>query len=292
MWHNHNHSHHSDNKNWLIISIFLNSFIVIWEFIGWIMSWSLALLSDAIHNLSDVLSLIFSYFWEKISKKKWDKKHSFDYKRAEVIIAFINSLTLVLIWFYIIYEAIMRFFSDKIEVNSTIMFVVWFIWLFWNLVSIFFLHKEKEDNLNKKSAYLHLLYDAVSSVLVVFWWILIYFTWFYIIDLVASIIISFFVIKSWYEILKKSLHILMQWVPEWIDVEEISNKIKQISWVKDIHFLHVWSIDSNEIFLSSHILTNDKVNNDDLIKEINELLHENYEIHKTSLQLENKICHK
>lgn len=291
MWHDHNHSHHNaDDKNWLIISIFLNSFIVIWEFIWWIVSGSLALLSDAIHNLSDVLSLIFSYFWEKISKKKWDKNHSFDYKRAEVIIAFVNSLTLILIWIYIIYEAILRFFSDKIEVNSQIMFIVWFIWLLWNLVSIFFLHKEKEDNLNKKSAYLHLLYDAISSVLVVFWWILIYFTWFYIIDLIASIIISFFVIKSWYEILKKSLHILMQWVPEWLDIEKITYEIKNISWVKDVHFLHIWSIDSNEIFLSAHILTENQ--NDNLIKEINEFLHEKYEIHKTSLQLENRVCHK
>lgn len=291
MWHDHNHSHHNaDDKNWLIISIFLNSFIVIWEFIWWIVSGSLALLSDAIHNLSDVLSLIFSYFWEKISKKKWDKNHSFDYKRAEVIIAFVNSLTLILIWIYIIYEAILRFFSDKIEVNSQIMFIVWFIWLLWNLVSIFFLHKEKEDNLNKKSAYLHLLYDSISSVLVVFWWILIYFTWFYIIDLIASIIISFFVIKSWYEILKKSLHILMQWVPEWLDIEKITSEIKNISWVKDVHFLHIWSIDSNEIFLSAHILTENQ--NDNLIKEINEFLHEKYEIHKTSLQLENRVCHK
>lgn len=91
----HNHSHAPSSKNWLIISIILNSWIVIAEFIGWILSWSLALLSDAIHNLSDVLALIFSYFWEKISKKTWDKKHSFDYKRAEIIIAFVNYIPCV-----------------------------------------------------------------------------------------------------------------------------------------------------------------------------------------------------
>jgi len=145
----HNHSHAPSGKNGLLISIILNSWIVIAEFIGWIMSWSLALLSDAIHNLSDVISLILSYFWEKISKKKSDKKHSFAFKRAEVIIAFVNAIALILIWFYIIYEAINRFYLQNIEINSSLMLIVWFIGFLWNAISIFFLFKEKEDNLNK-----------------------------------------------------------------------------------------------------------------------------------------------
>lgn len=286
----HNHSIKNKNKKWLIISIILNSFIVIAEFIGWILSWSLSLLSDAIHNLSDVISLIFSYIWEKLSLKKWDNKHSFDYKRAEVIIAFINSITLILVWFYIIYEAISRFYLQETEINSLIMLSIWSIGLLWNLASIFFLFSEKEDNLNKKSAYLHLLYDSISSVIVVIWWVLIYFTWYYIIDLIASIVISIFVIKSGFWVFKSALHILMQWVPENIDIEKINNDLKNISWVKNIHDLHIWNIDSNDIFLSSHIISEKNINKDKLIETINKYLNDNYEIHHTSLQIELINC--
>ena len=286
----HNHSHAPNSKNWLIISIILNSWIVIAEFIGWILSWSLALLSDAIHNLSDVISLIFSFVWEKLSKKPWDKKHSFAFKRAEVIIAFVNAIALILIWFYIIYEAIGRFYLQNIEINSSLMLIVWFIWFLWNFVSIFFLFKEKEDNLNKKSAYLHLLYDTISSVIVVIWWIIIYFTWYFIIDLIASIIISIFVIKSGFWIFKSSLHILMQWVPENIDLEKIINDLKNMPWIKDIHQTHIWNIDSNDIFFSSHILALENTDKDILIKNINKYLHDNYEIHHTSLQIETLNC--
>jgi len=290
MTHNHNHWISSENKNGLIISIILNSFIVVAEFIWWILSWSLALLSDAFHNLSDVVSLILSYIWELLSKKEKSNKYTFALKRAEVIIAFVNAITLIVIWFYIIYEAIERYFSTPIEINSSLMLIVWFIWLLWNLVSIFYLFKEKEDNLNKKSAYLHLLYDTISSVLVVIWWIIIFYTNWFIIDLIASIIISIFVIKSGFEILKQSLHILMQWVPANVKINEITKKIEKIKEIKEIHNLHIWSIDSNDMFLSAHIVIKEKTNTDKLIKNINKILDDNFHIHHTSLQIENEKC--
>lgn len=291
MAHNHDHWISTENKKWLLISIILNSFIVIAEFIWWILSWSLALLSDAFHNLSDVIALVLSYIWELLWKKKSDKKHTFAFKRAEVIIAFINSLTLIIIWLYIIYEAIIRFFSGTIEINSTLMLIVWAIWFLWNFISIFFLHKEKDDNLNKKSAYLHLLYDTISSVLVVVWWIIIYYTNWFIIDLIASIIISIFVIKSWFEIFKDSLHILMQWVPENMDFDEIMKTIKEQDWVEEIHDFHIWNIDSNDSFLSAHIIINNTIKKEKTIEKINEILDKKFHIHHTALQVvETKCC--
>ncbi|MDD4151497.1 MAG: cation diffusion facilitator family transporter [Candidatus Gracilibacteria bacterium] len=286
----HNHSHAPNSKNGLIISIILNSGIVIAEFIGGILSGSLALLSDAIHNLSDVISLIFSFVGEKLSKKPGDKKHNFAFKRAEVIIAFVNAIALILIGFYIIYEAIGRFYLQNIEINSSLMLIVGFIGFLGNFVSIFFLFKEKEDNLNKKSAYLHLLYDTISSVIVVIGGIIIYFTGYFIIDLIASIIISIFVIKSGFQIFKSSLHILMQGVPENMDLEKIINDLKNMPGIKDIHQTHIWNIDSNDIFFSSHILALENADKDILIKDINKYLHDNYEIHHTSLQIETLNC--
>lgn len=291
MAHNHSHAVSSENKKWLLVSIVLNSIIVIAEFIGWIISGSLALLSDAFHNLSDVIALIFSYVWELLSKKKSDKNHTFAYKRAEVLIAFVNSLALIFIGFYIIYEAITRFFSATIEINSTLMLVVGSIGFLWNFISIFFLHKEKDDNLNKKSAYLHLLYDTISSVLVVIWWVIIYFTDWFIIDLIASIVISLFVIKSWFEVFKDSTHILMEWVPENMDIEEITNAIKKIDGVEEIHEFHIWNIDSNDSFLSAHIVVQNTQKKEDIIVEINKTLEEKFDIHHTALQVvETKCC--
>jgi len=291
MEHHHTHWHQGENKKWLLFSIILNVWIVIIEFIWWIVSGSMALLSDAIHNLSDVASLILSFIWEKISKKEKDNHHTFAFKRAEVIIAFINSITLILLWIYIIYESLKRFYLWEQEINSIIMFVIGFIGFLWNFISILILHREKEDNLNKKSAYLHLLYDAVSSVLVVLWGIIIYYTHLTILDVIVSIIISIFVIQSWFWIFKSSLHILMQWVPENIQIQELLSGIRTMKGVQDVHDLHIWSIDSNDYFLSAHIVVDEKSWIDRLIKDINTFLGNTYHIHHTSLQVvENKCC--
>jgi len=288
--HHHNHWIDSSNKKGLFISILLNTAIVIAEFIWGITSWSLALLSDAIHNLSDVASLILAYIGELLWKKQPDNKHTFAFKRAEVIIAFLNSIVLILIWFYIIYEAVEIILWWWEKINTYIMIITGLIWFAGNFGSLLFLFKEKNDNLNKKAAYLHIFFDAISTFIVVICWIIIYFTNWYLLDPIASIIISVFVIKSWYELAKDSVHILMQGVPENLELSDINSTIKNIENVIDVHNLNVWSIDSNDVFLSAHIVVDDKVNTDEIIKKINETLHDKYEIHHTSLQIEKEKC--
>lgn len=225
------------------------------------MSGSLALLSDAIHNLSDVFALILSLVWQILSWKKPDKAHSFAFKKAEVIIAFVNALFLLVVWVYIIYEAITKYFTQTIEINSQIMLWVAIIGFLGNFVSILLLHKEKEENLNKKAAYLHLLFDTISSVMVILTGIVLYFyPNFGVLDLIISIVISGMVIKSGRGILKKSLHILMQWVPDGIDLEEVKKYIKSFDGVENVHDLHIWNIDSNDIYLVSHIIIDNDQN--------------------------------
>jgi len=290
MAHTHNHGVSMNNKKWLFVSIVLNSTIVIAEFIGGIISWSLALLSDALHNLSDVASLILAYIGELLWKKQPDNKHTFAFKRAEVIIAFLNSIALILIWFYIIYEAveIILWWGEKI--NTYIMIITGLIWFAGNFGSLLFLFKEKDDNLNKKAAYLHIFFDTISTFIVVICWVIIYFTNWYLLDPIASIIISVFVIKSWYELAKDSVHILMQGVPENLELSDINNTIKNIENVIDVHNLNVWSIDSNDVFLSAHVVVDDKVNTDEIIKKINQALNTKYHIHHTALQIEKQKC--
>ena len=281
--------HDTDKKiGWVIL---FNLVITIAEYIGGFISGSLSLISDAGHNLTDVISLILGYFGEKVSQKEPTKKHTFGFKRAEIFTALLNSLSLLVIGIFIIFEAIKRIGSDE-QINTGVMLIVAIIGLAGNLVSVLVLHKDKDHNLNTKAAYMHLFFDTLSSVLVIAVGVIIYFTHLTILDLAASVAISMMILFSGFEILKKTIHILMQGLPENMDFEEVYKKITSIKEIKSIHGLHIWAIDSNEVFLSCHVCI-DKQNNhqNDIIKKINSLLEKDFGISHTSIQVENdNLC--
>jgi len=281
------HEHNHEKIGWTII---LNIIITLAEYIGGMISGSLALLSDAGHNLSDVTALILSYFGEKISDKKTNKKHSFGFKRVEVFTALINALVLWAISVYIIIEAINRFGQIQ-PISLGIMIGVGSIGLFGNIFSVMILNKEKGKNLNMKAAYLHLFYDAISAVGVIITGIIIYYTHFYVLDIIMSIIISLMIFWGGLSVIKSSLHIFMQGVPEGIDFDKVKDKIKKIKNVKTVHDLHLWAIDSNEIRLSCHVCVEKVKNSDDIINDINKLLLKDFNISHTTIQLENNdLC--
>ena len=282
------HEHNHKKIGWTII---LNVIITVSEYIGGVISGSLALLSDAGHNLSDVIALILSYFGEKISDKKTNKKHSFGFKRVEVFTALINALVLWGISTYIIIEAINRFFGEVQPISLGIMIGVGSIGLFGNIFSVMILNKEKGKNLNMKAAYLHLFYDAISAVGVIITGIIIYYTHFYVLDIIMSIIISLMIFWGGLKVIKSSLHIFMQGVPEGIDFDKVEAKIKKIKNVKTVHDLHLWAIDSNEIYLSCHVCVEKVKNSDDIINSINKMLLKEFNIDHSTIQLENNnIC--
>jgi cobalt-zinc-cadmium efflux system protein len=272
-------------------TIALNIIITISEYVGGLLSGSLALLSDAGHNLSDVISLILSYFGKKISEKKADKKHSFGFKRVEIFTALFNALSLWAIGIIIIIEAIKRINSSE-SISLGLMLIIAFIGLLGNVFSIIVLNKSKDENLNMKAAYLHLFYDAISSVAVIISAIVIYFTHWIILDIVVSIFIAIMIFWSGFGIIKSTIHIFMQGVPEGIDFEEVYKNILKISGVKSVHSTHIWSINSEETFLSCHIcIENGKMDNDKIIQKVNAMLEKNYEINHTTIQIEkNNIC--
>jgi len=276
---------HSHTKKFGI-TIILNIVITIAEYIGGIFSGSLALISDAGHNLSDVLSLILGYFGEKISDKESTKKHTFGFKRFEIFTALINSLSLWAIGIFIIYEAISRLKTTE-SISIGLMIGIAFIGLFGNLFSILVLNKEKDESLNMKAAYTHLFYDTISSIAVIISGIVIYFTGWVILDLLISIFISLMIFYSGFEIIKKSIHIFMQGTPEGIEFDEVYQTILNINGVESLHNLHIWSIDSDEIFLSGHICINKKKSNSKkILEEINELILEKYHIENSAIQIE------
>ncbi len=302
--HNHNeagsHSHHShdihhtgDGFKFLAV-IILNIIITIAEYVGGILSGSLALISDAGHNLSDVLSLVLGYTGEKVSERKRTDSYTFGLKRFEVLIAFINALTLVIIGLYIFYEAIERF-RNPVPVDFAIMLPVAVIGLAGNLISMFFLGHGGNKSINMRAAFLHLFFDAVSSVAVIAAAVIIYYTSNYWVDIVISAFIAVMIIWSSLGILRESLRIFLQGVPGHIDSAEVYDAIRNISRVESLHGLHIWSINSKEVFLSCHICLNADSGtfSDEIIMEINSMLNEKFKIEHTAIQAELKdFCGK
>ena len=288
--HNHSHNHSNERVKNLFLSIVLNTIITLTEFIGGLISGSLSLLSDAGHNFSDVISLILGYVGEIFSRKKADYKHSFGFKRIKVFTALINAITLIVLGILIIIEGIHKI-GHPSPITTGLMLIIGFIGLLGNLFSIVLLRSHKDENINMKAAYLHLFYDTLSSVIVIVSAVFIFFTGFYIFDIIASLIIAVMMLFSGYKIIKSTVHIFMTGVPENIDMKEIVDSIKKISDITNIHDLHIWSIDSEEVFLSAHIKVKNDSKSDDILKEINNMLKTKYHIEHTVLQIEkDEIC--
>ncbi len=287
--HSHNtHDHSFSNKRKLILVIIFNLGITITEYIGGLLSGSLALISDAGHNLSDVLSLILGYAGEKVSEKKPTKRYTFGFKRFEVLIALINSLSLIVIGIYILYESFVRYLHP-VAIHISIMLPVAAVGLVGNIMSIVVLFSNKNTNLNMKAAFLHLLYDTFSSVIVIIAGVIIYVTNWYIIDILMSILIVIMIFISSSSIIIESFRIFLQGVPDNIDSDSVYNDIIHIKDVISLHDLHIWSVNSNEIFFSCHIRATsslDQEGSNRLLKSINEMLKDKYNINHSTLQIE------
>ncbi|MDA8423146.1 MAG: cation diffusion facilitator family transporter [Nitrospiraceae bacterium] len=283
--HDHGHGHGRGRMGWVIL---FNIAITVAEYIGGVLSGSLALLSDASHNFSDVLSLAFSYFGEVVSRKKATKSHSFGLKRAEVVVAVVNAVSLCSLGFIIVIEAIRRF-SQQREISLGIMLPVAVIGLAGNLLSVLLLRNSKDKNLNMRSAYLHLFYDALSSVFVITASLAIAWTHWVSFDLIASLVIASLMIWSGIDVLRDALHIFMQGVPKDIDFDEALHAIASVEGVESVHDLHIWGIDSEEAFLSCHAcVSQDKHSTEinELVQKLNHILEERFRITHSAIQFE------
>ena len=254
MGHNHhNHHHHGESEgNRLLLTVVLNLVISLAEIVGGIFSNSLALISDAIHNLSDTVALLIAWLTMKVSKKASNKNNTFGYKRIQILAALFNSVTLIVICIYLIYEAYHRFLEPE-PVKSIPMFVVAFIGLVANLISVFLLKKHSKDNLNIKAAYLHLIGDTLSSVAVIIGGVLMFFFEMYWIDPLITVLISLYIIKETYSVLYETYKILMQSTPAGIKVEEVVNCLKEIAAVEGVHHVHIWQLTDKDIHFEGHL---------------------------------------
>lgn len=270
--HSHNHTHKVEGKN-LLFSIILNVVITLAQVVGGLISGSLALISDALHNFSDVLSLVFSYVAHKLSYKKASFNHTFGYKRAELIAAFVNASTLAVVAIYLIFEAVNRFFHPHdIQPNLVIWLAV--LGIVVNGLSVLLLHKDADHNLNMKSAYLHLLTDMLASVAVLVGGLLMMFYQIYWIDSVLTLCIALYLLVVGWDLLKIATKMLMLFTPEEIDIKDIIKEVHQIKGVKKLHHIHLWNLNEDELHLEAHLDCSEDIK----MSEFNELLHEIEEV--------------
>lgn len=290
MAHNHNHTKGTSEKN-LFITMALNFFITIAEVIGGFISGSLSLISDALHNFSDGIAIIITYIAIRLSKRPKTSKYTFGLKRAEILAAIINASTLIIISFFLIKEAIERF-ANPSQITGSLMLVVAALGLTANVIGTLLLKKGSENNLNIRAAYFHLLSDAVSSLAVIIGAVFIIFYKIYWIDPLLTILISIYILKQTYEIVKESVDILMMSNPEGIDLDVIKNIVEKIPGVKNIHHVHLWKMNDNDIHFESHIEVEDMVvsKTSEIQKLVEHELHERYEINHSTLQFECNKC--
>lgn len=289
--HHHHHTHNIVNEKNLIITMLLNFLITVVELIGGILSGSLSLISDALHNFSDGIAVIITFIAIRLSNKPKTFKHTFGFKRAEIIAAVINAATLIIISIYLIKEAIIRFYEPNF-IEGTLMIIVASIGFIANSIGTFLLNKGKKDNINIKAAYLHLLSDAISSLGVIIGAIFIIYFEIYWIDPLLTIIISVYILRESYIIVKQAVEVIMMFTPKEIDIEELTKVIETFKGVKNIHHIHLWKLNDTDTHFEAHVETEDiKVSETIIIQQtIEKYLHDKYEINHSTLQFECGRC--
>jgi len=287
----HDHSHAvvtDENSKKLTFALLLTSSFLVVEVVAGFITQSLALLSDAAHMFTDAAALAIALVAIKIGKLPADNKRTFGYQRFEILAALFNALMLFAVAIYILYEAYQRF-STPPEIQSMGMLIVASIGLVINLISMRILFSSSQDSLNVKGAYLEVLSDALGSVGVILGAVLIYFTGWMWVDTVIAVLIGFWVLPRTWVLLKQSLNILLEGVPEEIDIEKLRKDLLQLHGVESIHQLKVWAISSKNIHLTVHLYA-PGADRTSLYKEAMEMLSHQHGITEMVLQIEEEAC--
>jgi cobalt-zinc-cadmium efflux system protein len=289
--HNHQHNHEINGQNLLFASI-LNLFITLIEFAGGLFSGSYALLSDALHNLSDTISVFIAYLSNKIGKRKPTEAKTFGFKRIEIIAALVNGIIMVVVCIYLIAGAIKRFQHPQL-INTSMMVIIAAIGVLANFIAMAILFNDRENNLNIKSAYLHLMADTLSSVIVLVGGIVIYFYKIYWVDPILTIVISFFILKETWNVLYEAYLILLQATPTELDLNLVKLKIESFTEIENVHHVHAWKLDENNIHFECHIDLKDDCRisqTDEILFKLKKILKSEFNVAHTTFQFEYNSC--
>ncbi|MEK4518831.1 cation diffusion facilitator family transporter [Paenibacillus sp. FSL H8-0122] len=286
--HSHSHSHAPDNKKGLLIALIITGGIMFLEFFGGLLTGSLALLSDSGHMLSDTASLALSLVAMIIAVKPASSKNSYGFHRFEIMAALFNGVTLFVISGFIMYEAFQRFSAPPVVASGTMMLIA-SVGLLANLVSAWSLMRKSgaKDNINIRSAYLHVISDALGSVgALAAGLIMNLFSW-YVADPIISVLVALLILRSAWGVIKQAFHILMEGTPLSVNADDVEKALLAIEGVQDVHDLHIWTITSGLDALSGHLLIKDGMNSEQVLQLALKMVEENFGIRHTTLQIEN-----
>lgn len=285
----HNHDHHhldTSNKKALGWSFTIISIYMVAEVIGGVITNSLALLSDAGHMFSDAAALGLSYLAMKFGEKQATFTKTFGYRRFEILAAFLNGITLVVISFYIFFEAFRRFANPPEVISSGMLFIA-VVGLIVNIVAALILMKgDRKENLNIRSAFLHVIGDMLGSVGAIIAALLIMFFGWTLADSIASIVVAILIIISGWRVTKDSFHVLMEGTPTNIDVRQIKGSLLMLNHVENVHDLHVWSITSGFPALSCHLIVDTEADRDRILLQAKKILQDNFNIEHSTIQID------
>ena len=288
----HHHHHQVSGKN-LFITIVLNIIITLSQIIGGIVSGSLSLLSDALHNFSDVLALVIAYVANKLALKQNTKDKTFGYKRAEIIAALFNASILMGISVFLIVEALRKFYHPE-PIESFWVIALGTLSIVLNVASVLLVKDDAHNNMNIKAAYLHLLTDVMTSVAVVVGGLLMYAFHIVWVDPLISMLIALYLIWASFGLVKESIAILMQFTPKEVDIDAIVTAICQIPKIENVHHIHMWKLDDHRIFLEAHLDFNENISlqaASEILDQLEKMLEEKFSISHTTFQSEYHRCH-
>lgn len=280
--HSHSHSHTANGK--LTLAVFINVLLTIVQIVGGILSGSLSLIADALHNLSDAGAIVIAIFARKISAKNADENMTFGYQRAEIIGTLINSITLIIIGIYLIYEAVSKYFNPT-EINGWLVIYIAGIALIIDIATAVLTYMSgAKDSMNLRAAFIHNVSDALASFAVIVAGILIILYQWYVVDIIATILISIYVLYHGGLLALESIKILMQAVPEACDVSAIKADIELNLHITHAHDIHVWQLDEHKLFLECKLelaANIDQVN----LAEIKSMLENKYAIKHSTIEV-------
>lgn len=269
---------------WFTLTVFLA------EVAGGVLTNSLALLSDAWHVLADVLALVLSWWALRKAQKAATGHMTYGYHRYGVLAALANSLSLLAISGWIFFESYQRMLHPE-PVRSLPMLIVAAVGLLANGVVAFVLKDSAHGNLNVRSAFLHVLGDAAASLGVIAGGVIMHLTGWYLVDPLISAAIGLLILKGGWDVLREALHILTERSPAGLDAHSVSEAIRELPFVQDVHDVHLWSLSHEYPMLSLHVITAGACpSNSDMLQEINGLLRERFGIEHSVVQLEEECC--
>ena len=280
-----------ENSRRVLLALCLTGVFMVVEVAGGIISGSLALLADAGHMLTDTMALGLSAYAFRVSSKPADASRSYGYLRAQIIAAFVNGLSLLVIVGWILFEAVMRFIEPPDVIGSTMLFVA-SIGFIVNIAAFLILHGGDQENLNIRGAALHVLGDLLGSVAALIAAVVIIQTGWMPIDPILSVLVAMLILRSAWRLIRRSAHILLEGAPEWLDVDDMQKKIiTSVPEVIEIHHVHVWGLTPQHPMLTMHVVLGGLLaDSTPVVRRVKEVLSSEFAVDHSTIEVEFGDC--